>query len=45
VRASNPDFPEPLEFDLALTEGPIQEVHRSMPRFEPEKDIDQILKR
>jgi hypothetical protein len=44
VRASNPNFPSPLEFDVTVAAGGgRQDVHQTMPGFQPEQEIDRIL--
>ncbi len=44
VRASNPNFPSPLEFDVTVAAGGTrQDVHQTMPGFQPEQEIDRIL--
>ena len=45
VRASNPDYPERFEFEVDLSNGPIQQVHRAMPQFEAEKEIGRIFEK
>ena len=49
VRASNPQYPGGLEFDLTVAAGAagpggsIQEARQVMPNFKPEAEINQIL--
>ncbi len=44
VKASNPNFPGALEFDVTVAAGgAIQEVNQVMPGFETEQEIDAIL--
>jgi len=45
VRATNPAFSAPLEFDVTVSPGTgVQEVRQSMPGFQADREIDQILK-
>jgi len=44
VRARNPYFPSaPLEFDVTVSSGPLQEVRRSLPGLKPEDEARRIL--
>jgi hypothetical protein len=43
VRASNPNFPGTLEFDVKVEPGGIREEHRSVPGFHPEDEVSKIL--
>jgi hypothetical protein len=43
VRASNPNFQGPLEFDLTVEAGGIREVRQAIPGFKPEDEVSKIL--
>jgi tetratricopeptide (TPR) repeat protein len=45
VRASNPGFSGPLEFNLRIVEGQVQEVRQVIPGFKPEDEVARILGR
>jgi serine/threonine protein kinase len=43
VRASNPNFPGMLEFDVTVEPGGLREERRSVPGFRPEDEVSRIL--
>ncbi len=43
VRASNPNFPGTLEFDVKIEPGGVREDHRTIPGFRPEEEVSKIL--
>jgi len=43
VRASNPNFQGPLEFDVAVEAGQVREVRQAIPGFKAEDEISKIL--
>jgi hypothetical protein len=43
VRASNPNFPGTLEFDVKVEPGGVREEHRSVPGFRAEDEVSKIL--
>jgi hypothetical protein len=43
VRASNPNFPGTLQFDVTIESGSIREEHLSIPGFRPEDEVSKIL--
>jgi len=45
VKASNPNFPAPLEFDVAIEAGGVREVRQSIPGFKAEDEVSKILEK
>jgi eukaryotic-like serine/threonine-protein kinase len=43
VKASNPNFPAPIEFDIAVDAGGLRYVRESIPGFRPEDEVSKIL--
>ena len=43
VRARNPFFQNPLEFDLSVAAGPFQEVRHNLPDLDPEEEIRRLF--
>jgi len=43
VKASNPNFPDPVEFDVAVEAGGVREVRQSIPGFKAEDEVSKIL--
>jgi hypothetical protein len=45
VHASNPAFPGPLDFEVHIVEGQVQEIRQVIPGFRPEDEVARILGR
>jgi hypothetical protein len=43
VRARNPFFQNPLEFDLSVAGGPYQEVRHTLPDLNPEEEARRLF--
>ena len=43
VRASNPNFQGPIEFDIAVVAGEVRELRQTIPGFKAEDEISKIL--
>jgi hypothetical protein len=43
VRARNPFFQNPLEFDLSVAAGPYQEVRHTLPDLDPEEEARRLF--
>jgi hypothetical protein len=43
VRASNPNFPGSLEFDVVVDARGVRNVRQAIPGFKPEDEVSKIL--
>jgi hypothetical protein len=43
VRASNPNFPGTIEFDVSVTSGTVREEHRTVPGFRADEEVSRII--
>jgi len=43
VRATNPNYPLPLEFDMTVAADAVREERRTMPGFLPEDEVSKFL--
>ena len=43
VRASNPNFQGPIEFDVAVEAGQVREMRQTIPGFKADDEISKIL--
>src|SRR5207245_7237798 len=43
VRASNPNFPGSLDFDVVVEAGGVRNVRQAIPGFKPEDEVSKIL--
>jgi hypothetical protein len=43
VRASNPNFPGAIEFDVSVTSGAVREERRAVPGFRADEEVARII--